>query len=46
VKLAAVKLALLQKEFQEAQEGSLAVPDNTVSHSVLIAMGLDLEDHQ
>lgn len=44
--VAAVKLALLQQESQEIQQGAVTMLDDTVSHSVLIAMGLDLEDLQ
>jgi hypothetical protein len=41
-----VKLALLQREAQEIQQGVISVLDDNVSHSVLISMGLDLEDQQ
>jgi hypothetical protein len=44
--LAAVKLALLQQETQEIQQVAHTIPDNAISHSVLIATGLDLEDSQ
>jgi hypothetical protein len=46
VGLAAVKLALLQQESQEINEGTVPVHDNSISHSVLITMGLDLEELQ
>ena len=46
VGVAAVKLALLQQESQEIQQGAITVLDSTVSHSVLIAIGLDLEELQ
>jgi hypothetical protein len=44
--LAAVKLALLQREVQEIQQGTASVLDDMVSHSVLISMGLELEEQQ
>jgi hypothetical protein len=44
--LAAVKLALLQKESQELQQSASSVVDDTVSHSTLISIGLDLEELQ
>lgn len=46
VGLAAVKLALLQQEALEIQQGTVTALDDTVSHSVLISMGLDLEEQQ
>ena len=46
VGVAAVKLALLKQESQEIQQGTITVLDDTVSHSVLIAIGLDLEELQ
>jgi hypothetical protein len=44
--MAAVKLALLQQEAKELQQGIAITLDETVSHSVLIATGLDLEEQQ
>jgi|SRR5277367_1295667 len=44
--MAAVKLALLQQEAKELQQGVAITLDETVSHSVLIATGLDLEEQQ
>jgi len=46
VKLATVKLALLQQEALEIREGVLLLLDNTVSPSVLISTGLELEEQQ
>ena len=42
--MAAVKLALLQHEAGETRQG-IAL-DDTISHSILISMGLDLEEQQ
>jgi hypothetical protein len=44
--MAAVKLALLQQEAMELQDGSASTLDDTVSHSVLISTGLELEEQQ
>jgi hypothetical protein len=44
--LAAVKLKLLQQEALEIQEGTLFALDDTVSHSVLMSMGIELEEQQ
>jgi hypothetical protein len=44
--MAAVKLALLQKEAQEMQQGTGVTLDETVSHSILISTGLELEEQQ
>ena len=44
--LAVVKLVLLQQEAQEIKQGVVSVLDDTVSHSVLISMGLELEEQQ
>jgi hypothetical protein len=44
--MAAVKLALLQQEAEEIQRGTAVALDETVSHSVLISTGLELEDQQ
>jgi hypothetical protein len=44
--MAAVKLALLQQEAQETQQGTGVTLDETVSHSVLISTGLELEEQQ
>jgi hypothetical protein len=46
VGMAAVKLALLQREAEEIQQGTAVALDETVSHSVLISTGLELEDQQ
>jgi hypothetical protein len=46
VGLAAVKLSLLEQESQEIQQGIAVAIDDTISHSVLIAIGLDLEELQ
>jgi hypothetical protein len=46
VGLAAVKLALLQQESQEIQKGMTCTHEDTISQSVLITMGLDLEELQ
>src|ERR1700730_5839063 len=44
--MAAVKLALLRQEALEMQQGTAITLDETVSHSVLISTGLELEDQQ
>ena len=46
VGLAAVKLALLQQESQEIQKSTIPAHEDTISQSVLITMGLDLEELQ
>jgi hypothetical protein len=46
VGMAAVKLALLHQEAEEIQQGTAIALDETVSHSVLILTGLELEDQQ
>jgi hypothetical protein len=46
VSLASVKLKLLQKEAEEIQQSPTSMLDGAISHSVLISMGLELEEQQ
>jgi hypothetical protein len=46
VSLASVKLKLLKQESEEIQKGVVSTLDDVVSHSVLISVGLELEEQQ
>lgn len=46
MKFATVKLTLLQQEAIEIKQGTVSTLDDTVSPTILISIGLELEEQQ